>query len=239
MSGKDFTLDELSRYLQVPPAQIAKMVSRDEIQGRQVGGKWVFSRADVHHWFEDQLGRQGQAELRKTDRLLENHSDNVEPFQFERLFFPEAIAKPLLVRTRNSAVREMCQLAANTGMLWDVATMREAVEAREQLHTTALENGVALLHPRRPQSSILGQSLVAIGVSQQPIPFGNTQGHLTDIFFLICSMDDAVHLQILAKLSRLISEPQWLPGLRECETPQDVYSFVTHSQQTLPLLETH
>jgi futalosine hydrolase len=40
------------------------------------------------------------------------------------------------------------------------AVMAEAVAAREDLHPTALENGVALLHPRRPQTSILAEPLV-------------------------------------------------------------------------------
>jgi len=40
--------------------------------------------------------------------------------------------------------------------------------------------GVALLHPRRPQASILGEAVLALGITGQGIPFGGTSG-LTDL----------------------------------------------------------
>jgi deoxyxylulose-5-phosphate synthase len=55
----------------------------------------------------------------------------------------EAIAVPLNARTRNSVIDSMVELAAQTGWLWDPKAMAEAVHAREDMHPTALENGVA------------------------------------------------------------------------------------------------
>jgi PTS system nitrogen regulatory IIA component len=104
--------------------------------------------------------------------------------------------------------------------------MAEAVSMREALHPTALENGVALLHPRRPQSSILSDSLVALGITSQPFPFGNTAGHQTDIFFLICSTDDQIHLRILARLARLVSDEVLLTMLRSARSPSEAIELI-------------
>jgi PTS system nitrogen regulatory IIA component len=109
----------------------------------------------------------------------------------------------------------MVELAANTGWLWDAAKMGEAVRAREDMLPTALENGVALLHPRRPLAGILGQAFLALGRTARGIPFGAPRGTLTDLFFLICSVDDRGHLRVLARLSRLISDPTLLDELRQ------------------------
>ena len=84
----------------------------------------------------------------------------------------EAIAVPLCARTRNSVIDSMVELAAQTGWLWDTKEMAEAVKAREDMHTTALENGVALLHPRRPMAKILSQPFLALGCTSSGIPFG-------------------------------------------------------------------
>ena len=111
----------------------------------------------------------------------------------------EAIAIPLHARTRNSVIESMVELAAGTGLLWDPKEMAEAVRSREDMHPTALENGVALLHPRRPMPKILAQPLLALGVTVTGIPFGGASS-LTDVFFLICSTDDRVHLRVLARL---------------------------------------
>ncbi|MFN7627475.1 MAG: PTS sugar transporter subunit IIA, partial [Pirellula sp.] len=98
---------------------------------------------------------------------------------------------------------------------------------------TALENGVALLHPRRPQTSILADSFVALGISHQPIPFGNTSGHLTDIFFLICSTDDQVHLRILARLARLVGDEVLLTMLRSAQSPAEALEIIRTTELEL------
>jgi PTS system nitrogen regulatory IIA component len=107
----------------------------------------------------------------------------------------------------------MSHLAAATGMLWDPDKMSEAVAAREAMHPTALDNGVALLHPRRPQTSILGQATLALGITAKGIPFGGSSG-MTDVFFLIGATTDHEHLRILARLSRMIGDFDWLAELR-------------------------
>jgi PTS system nitrogen regulatory IIA component len=111
--------------------------------------------------------------------------------------------------------------------------MSEAVAERESLHPTALENGVALLHPRRPQASILAEPLVALGISTQPIPFGNTTGHLTDVFFLICSTDDRVNLRILARLARLVTDDVFLTMLRSASSANEAIDIVRAAELEL------
>jgi PTS system nitrogen regulatory IIA component len=108
----------------------------------------------------------------------------------------------------------MVELATRTGQLWDPAKMADAVRAREELLPTVQDNGVALLHPRRPLPGILGQPLLAFGRTERPIPFGGGRGTTADLFFLICSVDDRGHLQTLARLSRMLSDSAFLAALR-------------------------
>jgi nitrogen PTS system EIIA component len=85
---------------------------------------------------------------------------------------------------------------------------------------------VALLHPRRPLPHCLGQPLLALGKTSSGVPFGSENGQLTDIFFLICSVDDSQHLRTLARLSRLISAPGFLEAIRAAESSAEVISAV-------------
>src|SRR5262249_59040295 len=117
--------------------------------------------------------------------LLDQAAASGEPatVAISELLLPEAIAIPLAARTRNSVIKEMVELAAKTGFLWDPAEMAEAVQARESLHPTALDNGVALLHPRRPLGHTLARPFLALGRTSSGIPFGSGSGHLTDGLF--------------------------------------------------------
>ncbi len=230
----DFDIDALAAYLHLAPAQVAQMANRGKLPGRRVGGQWRFSPADVHPWLEERIGLSDEQELLEMEDVLERQplEPHYEPRPFAELLPLEAIAVPLPARTRGSVIREMCELAAGTGMLWEPEKMAEAVLAREELHPTALDNGVALLHPRRPMPNILSQPFLALGITAQGIPFGGGR-RLTEIFFLIASTDDRAHLRILARLSRLIGSPEFLENLRHAESPALAHELILARESTL------
>jgi PTS system nitrogen regulatory IIA component len=232
--SQDLDVNELAAYLHLTPAQVRKLADRDQLPGRKIGGEWRFSEAEVHVWLERRIGASSKDELAQMQRVVDRWSDRTsDAGELAQLLHPDAIEIPLQARTRGAVIRRMCFLAERTGLLWDAAKMAEAVQAREVLHTTALDNGVALLHPRRPQASILAEPLLALGVSSQPMPFGNESGNLTDVFFLICSTDDRVHLQVLAKTSRLLTGTDFLAQLRTCDCTKAAYELVVQYESML------
>jgi PTS system nitrogen regulatory IIA component len=235
MAFTDFDVDTLARYLHIAPGQVSKMADRGTLPGRRIAGQWRFSKGEIHHWLEERIGAADDADLANVQGLLDKAALSHEPVtvRISDLLRPEAIAIPLAARTRASVIKSMVELAAKTGHLWDPAEMAEAVEARENLHPTALDNGVALLHPRRPLPQILEEPLLALGRTVQGIPFGGERGQLTDIFFLICSVDDSQHLRTLARLSRLIATEGFLDALRAAQDPRDVLRATRQFEQPL------
>ena len=216
MATADFDLDSLARYLHVTPAQVQKMAERQTLPGRKVGGAWKFPQAEIHHWLEERIGAADDTDLAQVEKVLSQAGQHEasDIVSIAGLIPHGGIAAPLAAKTKSSVISAMVDLAAETGLLWDAEKMTAAVRERENLHPTALENGVALLHPRRPLAQILAEPLLALGITQAGIPFGESHGILTDVFFLICSTDDASHLRILARLSRLITAEGFLPALR-------------------------
>lgn len=226
MAEEDFDVAALAAYLHMLPAQITKLADRGKLPARRVGGDWRFSRAEVHHWLENRIGLSADSELAELEASLERADAQQQgDISIATLLPVEAIAVPLLARTRGSVITTMTELAANTGLLWDASKMSDAVSAREAMHPTALDIGVALLHPRRPQSSILGEAVLALGITSQGMPFGGVKG-LTDVFFLICATSDHEHLRILARLSRMITDADWLDELREASDPQQAHELI-------------
>ncbi len=216
MADSSLDVDQLASYLHVGPQQVIKLAERGDLPGRKVGGIWKFAEAEVHAWLENRIGASDGEQLQKVQQVVDRWSDSHSGvIRLVDLLPVEAIEIPLAARTPKAVIRRMCELAQNTGLLWDVVKMAEAVQAREELHPTALDCGVSLLHPRRPQSSILGSPLLALGVLTSGLPFGNRSGNLTDVFFLICSTDDRVHLQVLAKLSRLLTSTPFLTEIHQ------------------------
>ena len=222
MATNHFDIDSLARYLCLAPTQVAKMAERGQLPGRRIGGEWRFSEAEVHHWLEERLGDGSHAEVSHVESVLNASVGEQKEITIAGLLSPESIALPLPARTKSSVVTCMVELAGETGYLWDLARMEDAVRAREHLHSTALGNGVALLHPRRPLPDILAHSFLAVGRTSSGIPFGDERGGLTDVFFLLCSLDDATHLRMLARLSRLMLEPDLLAAIRSAENAAEL-----------------
>lgn len=215
MAAQDFDIDSLAAYLHLAPLQVARMADRGKLPGRKVSGQWRFTVAEIHHWLEERIGASDEEQLVKMESVLERPHEEV--ISIAGLLPLEAIAVPLLAKTRGSVIGRMCELAAETGLLWDAERMTDAVRERENLHPTALDIGVALLHPRRPLPTLLVEPFLALGRTYQGIPFGGARGGLTDIFFLLLSTDDRTHLRMLARLSRLLGDNTTLEGLRCCE----------------------
>jgi nitrogen PTS system EIIA component len=233
MAHADFDIDRLAAYLHMSPAAVTKLAERGKLPARRVGGEWRFSAAEIHHWLEDRIGASDDEALMQMEGALDRAAaDAVEEVSISELLKVEAIEVPLDARTRGSVVTKMTELAARTHLLWDPAKMAEAVRAREEMHSTALDNGVALLHPRRPMPAILAEAVLALGISPGGIPFG-TGGMLTDIFFLICSTSDHEHLRILARLSRVINDQEFLSSLRAAESATALHQLIEDREATI------
>lgn len=235
MPYSDFTIETLAQYLHLDAAQVQKLAERGQVPGRRVTGQWRFSRGEIHHWLEERIGLSDEPELARMEVALARAAarQQQEPIELAAILPREAISVPLAARTKSSVISRMTELAAEAGLIWDAAKMAEAVKAREELYPTALENGVALLHPRRPQSDLVGESCLALGITGQGIPFGGSRGELTDIFFLICAVDDRSHLRILARLSRLITDATFLSDLRHAPDARAVHELFGQREEQL------
>jgi PTS system nitrogen regulatory IIA component len=235
MAEDDFNVDSLADYLHLAPSQVMRLVERGNIPARKVAGQWRFSRAEIHHWLEERIGVLSDEELVRVEGALERAAGAAgeTAISLAELMPLEAIEIPLAARTRGSVITRLVDVAGRTGWLWDPAKMAEAVRAREDLMPTALEGGVALLHPRRPLASILAQPLVALGRTDSGIPFGGPRGALTDVFFLILSTDDRGHLRTLARLSRLLTIPGFLEELRQVPDAQAARQLVVDRETQL------
>ena len=232
MSHSTLDFSDLVKYLHLHESKVKKLVDRGDIPGRKIKGEWQFSMPEVNSWLEQRIGASDDNELADIESQFDRTAprDNLQTIEIAKLMPPDAIVVPLLARTKESAIRSMTQLAVETGLLWDGDKMADALRKREELHSTALDNGIAILHPRRPMPNILAETFLALGIAPSGIPFGGGFDNLTDIFFLLCSTDDQIHLRILARLSRILTIPNFLPTLRSLEIPEEVQKLIADTE---------
>ena len=95
------------------------------------------------------------------------------------------------------------------------AALLQGLEAREELCSTGIPGGLALLHSRNPESYLFEAAFLALGRTIQQIPFGAPDGQPTNLFFLIGCPDDRMHLHTLARLCLMAQKTDLLVDLRQ------------------------
>lgn len=217
-----FDLKSLAVHLQKTPDQIRRLAERGQLPGRRVAGSWRFDRSEVFHWMEVHIGNAETGDLQQLERMLQPGGS--PPLWLHELTGPDLVWPQFPSRTRHSVIQDMCQRAAGAGRLWDAPAMAAAIQAREEMHSTALDSGVALLHPRRPMPALFDEPFLALAIAPSGIPFGGPRGVMTDVFFLIASPNETFHLHLLSRLSRLISWPGAVGSLRQADSAGAVLS---------------
>ena len=146
------------------------------------------------------------------------------------LLKPELMQIPLEARTKRSVLESLVEAAGRTWQVWEPSSVLKAVQEREAMCSTAFDNGVAFPHPRNPLPDATGESLIAFGRTTNGIAFGAPNNSTTDCFFLILCRDTQSHLQVLARLSRMIQLPEFLPLLRAADDAQTAYEVVLSAE---------
>jgi mannitol/fructose-specific phosphotransferase system IIA component (Ntr-type) len=235
MPHRILSLQQAARHIRIPERELFHLVQREEIPYLRHGDDVVFEHRVLDDWAQRRLlGLPGRA-------LSEHHRQetavragkNAEDSLVERLFRPEGIAPALPSRTKPGVIRDMVALAVSTGLLYDDVVFQREIEAREDAASTAIGGGAAFLHARYHDPYYASDSFVVLGKTVQHIFFGAQDGEPTDLFFLICCTDDALHLHTLARLCMLAHGTLLLSDLRAAATADEMYHTLQLAERDL------
>ena len=230
MSRDFYTLDELALQIGRDRRQVEKLVNRGIIPGRRVGGDWRFNEIEITHWLEQDLrglDDQGLAQLEQSQQSGDQKSQS----PIAGLLHPETCEIPLDAGTRPAVLQALIEVAGRTWQVWDPASILKAVKEREDVMSTGFENGIAIPHPRNPLPDAVGQSIIAFGKTLSGIPFGAPGRQLTDLFFLVIARDTSTHLQILARLGRLLQRQGFVDDLRRSDSGPKAYELIVRTDE--------
>ena len=236
MPHRILSLQQAARHIRIPERELFHLVQREEIPYLRQGDDVVFEHRVLDDWAQRRiLGLPGRA-------LSKEHRDatasatgnrNAEDILVERLFRPEWIAPDLASRTKPGVIRDMVALAVSTELLYDDAAFQREIEAREESASTAIGGGAAFLHARYHDPYCASESFVVLGKTIQHIFFGAQDGESTNLFFLICCTDDALHLHTLARLCMMAHGTTLLPDLRAATTAEEMYHTLALAEREL------
>ncbi len=143
---------------------------------------------------------------------------------------PKFVAPAMTAKTKASVLRDLVDLADETGYLNNPKALRESLEAREELCSTGMPGGFAMPHPRTHDAYLFESSFIVVGRSLQPINFGAPDGKPTKLFFLVCCQDDRLHLHTLARLCFMAQKTQLLSQLETAADADAMYHCIVATE---------
>lgn len=235
MPHRTLGLEEVARYLHMHCADIERLVRDQEIPFERRGGRLVFRKIEIDSWASPRiLGLEGRrlAEYHQRTSLSARQILAHEAILPE-MIRPEFIDPALAAKTKSSVLREMARLAGRTGRVWDPEGLLTGLQEREEVCSTGLPGGLALLHTRAAEAYLFESLFLVLGRTVQQIPFGAPDGGPTDLFFLIACPDDRLHLHALARLCLVAQKTDLLTGLREAADAAAMYECLIAAERSV------
>jgi len=132
--------------------------------------------------------------------------------------------------TREGVIEEMVDHLFESGKIEETKDLVNILLDREMLGSTGIGHGVAIPHGRLGG---LKDILLVFGRSKEGIEFDSRDGEPVNLFFLLVAPEDSagLHLKTLARISRVIKNPEIREELLKSEDKGTLYHTIDEEDQ--------
>ena len=108
----------------------------------------------------------------------------------------------------------------------DRNALKEAILDREAIMPTAIGDGFALPHPRKPLENSGLKPFIALAYCDSPIDWAALDDIKVSIFFLVVSTNQEEHLALLGELAGLLRDKNFVKFLEEKPTKKELLDYL-------------
>jgi nitrogen PTS system EIIA component len=116
----------------------------------------------------------------------------------------------------------------------DRESLLSVLEAREEMGSTGIGDGIAIPHVRNPILLHVDRPFVALCMLKHPIEFGAVDGKPVGALFVVVSPNVPSHLQILARLGHTLRDPGLRTLLRERASSDEIMHRIRSIESATP-----
>jgi PTS system nitrogen regulatory IIA component len=220
------SVEDVARLLQIPSAKVRRWVRQGRIPCRFKGDQCLFKKSEVTAW------------ARARDFLT---ADSVNPPDADvpdaAPSLTDAVARGGIFFGLPGTDREaILRAALDRIVLPDQLDKDEVLEKlieRERIASTGIGRGVAIPHPRQPLDLNAGETMIPVMFTKTPVDFRSVDGDPVFVLFFLFSPSTRIHLKLLARLSYLLRDPDFLAGLRKCREPGEILKLFRRAERLL------
>ena len=227
------SLTDAARCLGMGLKEATREIGRADLKTVMYQGRKCYLRSDIIQWLTKEFGSLAADRLAAAEQSnAETAGINPAALLITDMLFSR-IVLPYRVGTASSMLRTIASEACSTGALYDEKALLEQLTLREQVNSTALKCGAALTHPLDISKLYMEHSLLMLFMPPHPLPFGEENGKLTALFFLLMFPVANEHLHVLARLNRMLRLKDFINGLLSAHDQDDMLHIIEEREKEL------
>ena len=216
MAKRYISQAEAAKKLKVSEKVIQEMINSKTFETKMIGKTLKIDEDSLNEWLENL--NESEEKMLALKRVT---------CHFEEYMRPENIFLDFEAENKYDAIRILSEKAKELKLVRDARWFYEVVVAREELISTAIGHGVALLHPRHLHPSKIKTPSILFGRSKNPVDFDAPDNQPVNLFFMLLLHNDKQHLFSLSYISKLIMNPEILEALSTATTPEEIHRCLT------------
>jgi PTS system nitrogen regulatory IIA component len=213
------SIRQVSKLLKVSEKKVNEWIKRGILRADRVNDQYRLHRSDL---LEQTVSREIDipAEIFAASESTGTRAPSlVEALRGGGIFYGlHGADKSAVLR----AIVETLALPPNV----DRESLSQVLLAREALGSTAIGEGIAIPHVRRPIVLSGSSASISLCFPDQPVDFGAVDGELVFAIFLLVSPTARTHLQLLSRLSFALHDRELKAALaRRASAPEILAEF--------------
>ncbi len=141
-----------------------------------------------------------------------------------------SIVPELKANDKAGVLEELAQVISDHVSSIEKEALVKVLVERERLGTTGIGDGVAIPHGKLKG---IGRPIISFGRSKDGIDFESIDRQPVYLFFLLVAPDNSsgIHLQVLAKIARILKSNTFRKKLMETETREELYQTIVQTDE--------
>jgi PTS system nitrogen regulatory IIA component len=211
------TIDQIACALDLPRRKIERWIRQGRIPLNRRGDACIFNRQALERWAEAHHLRfdlEGETPERCTRPPSESLVSALAQGGIHYAIEGQGVADII-----NAVVERLTMIAPDIK-----SELAAKLIERENLTSTGLGNGIAVPHPREPESLAIASASISACYLKTPVDFNALDGKPVSLLFVLLSPSVRIHLQLLSRLSYCLRDKAFVGFLHQCPDPERLHA---------------
>lgn len=205
----ELKIKDIAELLQISENAVRRMAVAHQLPAYKIGNEYRFNRSEIHEWVMKNRAQDA-------GRMLDLGAGR-EDLSLAELIRRGGVLDDVDGDSSVEVIRAaISRLPTAAGI--DKETLLYFLIQREELMPTAIGRGIAVPHPRNPVIAAAEHESVTICFLRREVDFAAMDNRAVHTLFVILSANPKRHLEVLARISFLCQDDQFI-GMLEQRAP--------------------